>query len=461
MSMDDQHGSVSPLERYTPGAAFRVRRNIAKDTILNALPPSRKREGTYKISHALPVTAQAVIDAVKAAASNPARVFVLSVSHDDFMSTCGGVQNCIGDEQVALAEAGVPYLSICPNVPLLALSQQTDVTTFEVLVAVDGQRVGMLYLSDLINVVRTMSGEGFRGQAVVHHMLGYAPEHLVHLVSECSLGRPYLWIHDAFTICPSIHLLRNEMTFCGAPKATSMACHVCNSGAERVTHEQRIAALFSALHPIVVAPSRTMADFWKRATHYPHAHVLVEPPATLQFTKDLDAIGDGPIRIAFLGVPAIHKGWHVFESLARWYANDSRYAFVHVGFSDGVIPGTQFQHVNVTREDRAAMIDALVSLDVHVTINWSLCFESFSFTTHESFAAGAYVIARAGAGHVATLLRSDYADRGLELDSEVQLQALLAGDGLVERVRQARRSRGVMTPGSGVSARIIEELSHA
>ncbi len=49
--------------------------------------------------------------------------FVVSVSHDDYRLSHGGIQNCIGDEERAIREAGWHYLHLRPVQPLPLLAE--------------------------------------------------------------------------------------------------------------------------------------------------------------------------------------------------------------------------------------------------------------------------------------------------------------------------------------------------
>jgi hypothetical protein len=99
-----------------------------------------------------------------------------------------------------------------------------------------------------------------------------------------------------------------------------------------------------------------------------------------------------------------------------------------------------------------AMVNAVKAAGIDVVINWSRCYESFSFTAHEALAAGAYVIARRGAGHVEHVLRGAFAGSGCVVKSENELQALFVTDEVFNRVSRSTRSYAVLSPGIGAGS---------
>jgi hypothetical protein len=53
------------------------------------------------------------------------------------------------------------------------------------------------------------------------------------------------------------------------------------------------------------------------------------------------------------------------------------------------------------------MTNALITHEIDVVVNWTLCYETFSFTTYESILAGAMVLVRADAGNATYLVTTE------------------------------------------------------
>src|SRR5262249_6680756 len=152
---------------------------------------------------------------------------------------------------------------------------------------------------------------------------------------------------------------------------------------------------FDDAKAVVAAPSRTILQFWQEKGGYAHSRAVVIAPSRIEFDGARPPrASDRPLRVAFIGTPIYHKGWDVCETVCRWHYKDERYDFHHLGSRDMKVPGVTFRQVTVTPDDRTAMARAVRDSEIDVVINWSACFESFSFTTQESIAAGAFIVAR-------------------------------------------------------------------
>jgi hypothetical protein len=256
-------------------------------------------------------------------------------------------------------------------------------------------------------------------------MFGFAVEAIRRLAEACTGNRPIVWVHDFFTLCPNPFLLRNDVTFCNAPLPESGACLVCCYGAERQRHLTELSALFEELQPFILSPSEAALDFWNSRGSLAHVGSQVTPHAFLTLKQSgarTSGKPDAPLRVAHLGAASVHKGWPVFEGLMERHANDPRYQFVRLGLGQADLPGLTEAPVEVTAANRNAMVDALRGHEIDVVVNWSKCYETFSFTALEAVAGGAYVLAREGAGNVWPAIAGT--GRGRAVRTETELRAL-------------------------------------
>ncbi len=383
------------------------------------------------------------------------RGLILSISHDDYARNTGGVQNLIGDEQRAFVRAEWSYLHVSPLFPLPMLADVRSEQEFQVGVRLDGTWIGTATVAELANVLARLRGRMAATEAVVHHLMGHAPELALMLIQAAGASRTIVWTHDFFSLCPSFALMRNDVAFCDAPPPISSACGVCCYGTERQGHLDRIRSFFEATRPVVMAPSAPALEFWRRRSTLPHAAAVVQPLARLALAAPTlaDAFGrEGrPICVAHVGARVFHKGWTVFEDLALRLADDPRYSFVQLGAPHGPsMPGSIRQiPVSVTPEHRGAMIDAIAETGVDVVVSWSLWPETFCYVAHEALAGGAFVVTRRDAGNVWPAIAANAPDRGHVVEDEQALSALFEGEGLCALLSGAPRRRGALILGDG------------
>jgi hypothetical protein len=441
-----------------PGWAYRSTDAQARASIAAAQSPRERGAGWGPVADPKPISTDHLLQAVRVAFEFADSKLVFSVSHDDYVSISGGLQNCVRDEQQRFSETGWVYLHICPCYPKPHLGSTEDPKANLMVVILNGRRVGVATVASLLTVLRAVSAGRRRTIAVVHHLLGHAPEAVADMVEATGCTAPIVWAHDLFALCPSVHLLRNDVAFCDAPPVQSTMCGVCVFGAERQAHQERIKSFFQRLNPLVVAPSELLGQYWARNAGVRFRAMRVAPPGAVQFSsKRAERFeGNRAMRVGFLGQPHYHKGWHVFEGLAQWFSEDSRYAFFILGEGDPGLEGVAHIPVSVGIANRTAMAEAVRQAGLDVVVNWSLCKESFSFTTLEAIAGGAFVVARRDAGNVWSLVASIRRQRGVAIATEDDLHALFIGDELATQLRYADRRYGDLVFNPGTYAVAVE-----
>ncbi|MBR0669131.1 hypothetical protein GXW71_32575 [Roseomonas hellenica] len=371
---------------------------------------------------------------------------VVSFSHDDYAANCGGAQNVIHAEQLGFAAEGLGYLHLAPVRTGNRLADPDPSACFSV--RLDGTLMGTAAFGTLLEVCEALGRQSAALASIVHHLSGHAPEQVQALHEAIRTRQMLFWLHDFGTICESPALLRNDIAFCGAPPASSTACMVCVHGAGRPGHVKRLHAFFEAASPCVLAPSELALDFWKR-----HVGIEVElsgvlPPALLMPlpTPPIARPTRKRLRIAHLGARAFHKGWHIFAGLAERFSADGRYEFLQLGMDEALPLTSHVRHVpvRVGPGGQAAMADAVFVEEVDVVVNWSLCFETFSFTTHEAIAGGALVITHPRSGNVWRAIVDNTPRQGHAATDEAALEELFAGDGLRDLLADAHRARHLL-----------------
>lgn len=382
----------------------------------------------------------------------------VSIGHDDYVNVPGGVQVCIQREERAVVGAGGHYLNLHPWQPLPRLAHAGEDPDPLVDLVLDGEAAGTARMSDVTAALEAEAVAGRTVQTVIHHLMGHGSEAVADLVRRVSGGKCLLWLHDFFTLCTSFALQRNDMAFCNAPSVSSNACSFCLYGDERSSQMVRMRAFFDALEVQVVAPSQVTLEFWKnRAGDLPVSGGVVQPHAWLDWADKADGkTATGPVVVAFTGTAAPHKGWPLFQRAVRQLKADKGLKFRVFGSADPKLAGARWIDVNTRAQAPNAMTRALAKEGVDLVIHWPRWPETFSLTTYEAFAGGAYVVTNAISGNVAAVVRET--GRGVILEDEADLFAFLT-DGraaaLAEQARADRAERTATTRLSDVSLPLL------
>lgn len=386
----------------------------------------------------------------------PQSRFVIALSHDNYVTVVGGVQNLLGDEQRICNDNQVAHLQFFPtnSRPTLAKPEEP----FYVSINCNGQLVtecqAGLALEALNQLVQGTTGKSLAG-VILHQLLGFNINWVRRLVEETGGGKALFWAHDFFALCPSCHLLRNDNESCNAPSVESNSCLICAYGEERARHLQAFHDLFNSVDLTLVSPSHYVDQMWKEKANFRLAGRSVMPHCRIEWDNtQCIPKSDSPqlqLKVGFLGFPCYHKGWTTYEHIVKRFGIDPRYQFFQ--FSErkyGSLPLT-FVPVSVSSENRSAMLDALKAHHIDVAFLWSLCPETFSFTLHEAMAAGCYVVTHVHSGNIQHSVRES--NCGTVLGGEEEVAAWFESGRLIEATRdfqeeKARFGSLVLTPGS-------------
>lgn len=370
--------------------------------------------------------------------------YVLAISHNNYLTeTTGGVQVYIAREQKSLASQKVSYLHLFPNEFNLYLLE--DDAKFLVGISVDGVNLGVSEVGQVLaalSLLEQLSLESIH----IHHLMGFNI-HAVEQILEFGNHRAEFWLHDFFSLCPSYHLLRNDVEYCGAPDVDSNACGICKYGLLRKQQLPTLQHLFSQNDLLVIAPSNFSLNLWQTKFPYPISHSKVVPLLTIQWKEPIQVSpGDDTLRIGYIGFPLEQKGWKTWMDVTDAYRADDRYRFYHFSSVKGAPGNYKRIHVAVTPGKPTLMIDNLFKENIDVAFLWSVVPETFSFTLHESLAAGCFIVTNKKSGNIQDFLRR-FPQYGIVLDNEADLVDLLSGDGLRTLVQQYRlhgRPSGVL-----------------
>ena len=351
---------------------------------------------------------------------------VLSASHDRYTGHIGGTQLLIADEQGKFNGARMAYLHLSPAVARMTLAPPDTEVMLQLVL--DGAMLGLAGYDVLAAALAQLDlPDGAARILVVHCLVGHDERGLAQAAALRTTTNLF-WVHDYSSLCEGLHLLRNGVANCGAPPLVSMACRVCVHGDSRAAHRERLLWLFGTLAFHVVAPSQSALDLWRSDAGLPHLSARVHAHCRL-VPGTRPARTDPAIRVAFIGFATPHKGWPLFERLLEATGGSGEYRYYHFASLEHLVAHAWLtpMPVHVTPDHRLAMIQPLVEHSIDIALVLSPWAETFSFAAHEAIAAGVAVVATAGSGNIAALVRAT--GRGVVLDGDDALLELFTGNG--------------------------------
>lgn len=378
-----------------------------------------------------------LIQAIAEAGGAPA--FHVTVSHDDFTTGVGGVQLCIRLEAAAQAKKGLSHIHLFPSAAGVVVDIERDGPTLGVVI--DGAVVGHFSHASIAQLL----AEGLTGRPnvfAIHSLIGHAVEPLSDLLEALGMTSGFFWLHDYASLCAGYALMRDDVAFCGGPSPDSTACEICVYGRRRRIQLPAHVAFFRRFALTAVAPSPVALELWRSrfpiraADEVVHSHGHLEPRATQPAPSATKR--QRPLRVGFLGMPTLHKGWPIFSDLVARFGSDPRYEFHHLSAVREPRVAARFTRVEPSPSSPQPMMPAIEKLGLDVALIWSLWPETFCIAAHEAVAAGVAVITGPGSGNVAAFVAGDAA-RGQVLPNEAALFDLFASGAAGDLSRAARR----------------------
>jgi glycosyltransferase involved in cell wall biosynthesis len=372
------------------------------------------------------------------------KTLLVAITHDNYTASPGGLQLCIAREQILANERNQNYLAFFPMQPIPRLLHSDEMLEPEIGVILDGKLLGSCTWHDIVASASSLSLAGVDHRLIIHQLLGHDPSQIIAFANASGAHDAILWLHDYITICPSFTLQRNKLQFCGAPAVTSNACEICVYGDERNHHIESIRGLFQHLNIHIVSPSEIALEIWQATKLFEESSSRVIPHITFR-EENRSSIKERhhPIRIAYVGTIAPHKGWPTFLKLAKSFNHEPDFEFYYFGQGNVNSEFIKKIDINVTGDNVNGMVDALRDEKVDVVLQWPSWPETFSISTCEAFSGGACVITNDGSGNVAKIV--DAVGLGKILKNGNDLVGFFSDGELQRVVANLRKARATST----------------
>jgi len=383
------------------------------------------------------VSPPAMLDSALQAGLAGARKLIVSFSHDDFTRHVGGVQLLLRRELQLFRDRGDAHVHLYPEYPLPFIDASGEAISLGVLV--NGKHAGFHRARDIAAALGRARPATLAANFVIHSLLGHNVDQSADLLASCGLSDGLLWLHDYSPIYNNFKLLRNDVEYRGFPREGTIARELCEFARADFCHAREFGKLFDRFRIRLVSPSQAALDVWQEAgvlraaSDHVVEHVTLIPEAASAAPAPTAA---RPLRIGFLGYPAVHKGWPVFQELVLRFRDDPRYEFHHLG--KGRVGGLPVEYHEVLASETSpdAMRAAVAAAELDVVLLWSIWPETFCLTAYEAIAGGAFLITNPDSGNVAAAIAKT--GQGVILPDEAALNAAMDGGTLAEHARSRR-----------------------
>jgi len=325
--------------------------------------------------------------------------FLISISHDDYLTINFGVQMFMTNEQNLYDKRKISYLHLYP---LNGADYLINDSPLVIGLNVDSNHIGKYSVNDIVNLLENLLIEKHTCMSLnLHQFKGWTLNALCSIISAVHPDHLLFYIHDFFAVCPQYTLLWNQREFCNAPPMDSNVCNICIFIEKRKKHLPLVKQLFTSFPFLIIAPSKSTTSLWQKTFPELKNETRIEPHIFLKESSvKLPTKNYKTIRIAYAGQGVRQKGWDFWRNLVDKFAPYTDYEFFHLGSRAGQYREL-FERVRVTPENRTAMLDALRKHQIDVLFHWSIVPETFSYVLYEAIGAGCFVLTTNQSGNVA------------------------------------------------------------
>ena len=295
---------------------------------------------------------------------------------------------------------------------------------------IDGQYYGIYQMSQIINMIYEWSHKGKEIIDIhIHHLL-YVNLNLVDELLSHVIAPVKVYLHDYYNACSNYTLLKNNEQYCGGEGLNEINCKNCKFYKESCVTQNAIHRLYNKFISRIkfIAPSSTVQRIFIKFHPEYEDKIIIIPHQKLDgnYKENLSHISqDEGIRIAFLGMPAKHKGWDTWSKIVNIFTSN-KYQFFVFNSSDDCYSNMQKVNVRFTQNNMNAMVEALRENKINVAILWALWPETYSYTYFEAFSANVFVITNKNSGNIADAVEKN--KNGIVLQDEGNLISLFYND---------------------------------
>lgn len=334
---------------------------------------------------------------------------IVSFSFGNYLKADGGTDKLIAEHQKIFNSHGVSYIQIAPIKYRADHYHISGKTASYYTLAVDGGFYGIVteaemdyFLGMYVSSVSKISS------IIIHHFSKFEISFFEQTISKTKKCPVIVYLHDFYTVCTQLNLLKNNKEFCGKTEKNSVNCKDCSYAECIDAHQEQIASLLSKFQNrvLVVAPSRSTLNIWKQSylKRIPYIKTAVVPHLSFEgVNPKLPAYND-KLKIAFIGKYSRAKGKEAFESLVE-HCTD-KYDYYYLGASNiedqsKIRDKVKSVYVKVDKDHPAAMTDALEKQGINVVMLWSLWPETYSYTYYEAFQKNKFILTTEESGNIA------------------------------------------------------------
>lgn len=323
----------------------------------------------------------------------------LIISHSNYLIKSGGLEKFIRDYCQILKKYNIHYIHIFP---IIEINKKTQRFGKEFVgISLDENFLGIWGVDRIADKVDELLKEkSYRlANCQVHHFHGWNTKKLSNELKQLNVPI-YFMVHDLKSIAPCMNRFGFEK-LCKTEVPIAGSKEICVNCVDCVDEYRQVIYAFRELSSLirgVYTPSENTKNYFNQAfpefknvTHV-RGHLTYE---MIQVERKIN----NPIRIAYLGSIAEHKGYLEWEKLTASLPTDN-YSFYYFGVTEIKDDRIETVKVDARNPKLRSMIEQLQEYNIDIAFLWSKWPETYCYTYYEAFEAGCFVITSSTSGNI-------------------------------------------------------------
>lgn len=361
--------------------------------------------------------------------------FLLVIEGFDHLKDSSGTSKVVKSHELLFHEHGYDYVCIYP----INLTYRIGITMTGVYgLSVNGKAEGFTGLDNLKFCLAECerAGHGLAG-ILIHHAIFNDLEKLGAFLHAFLETKKVFYLHDYWTCCISINMMRDKAKNAWCHSDMKAGCNGCVWKERNDQHREEIKRFFDLIGVCeFIAPSESVKREWRlrNPLGFDLVRVIEHLKPSSVGVRSQESSAD-VVRVAFVGAPNINKGWLEFEYLAK--RCKGKVKLYHMGHTDLRIQGVENVDVQIHKQGLNAMVNALNSNNIDISLLLSGWLETYSYTLFESLQAKSLVCCFEDSGNVADVIRKT--GGGWCFKNKEALLDFLNSESLPAQVREKQR----------------------
>ncbi len=337
---------------------------------------------------------------------------ILVLTAFDTIGNQGGVSKVVREHEKMFIDSGYNYVMLFPT---------AKIKTNLLGCCINGRFIGLISENEIKEFITS----NLICEIHIHHLLRMNIEAIEGIIRDNDINVKF-FVHDFYSICPSISFVNSEGKFCGDDPVSEKKCHGCAFFEEAITHKEKIINFINTLRNrlVVVFPSDYANDVWQKAYGILDVKQMVIPHQMKVGTYNLNKKIKEPIeeiRIAYLGKCNTIKGFESWSSSIKKISNN-RYSFFV--FSEDQQKSSLWKNIYINvKKNEFDTIEKLRNNHIDVVVLNSILGETYSYTYFESYASNCFVITNQNSGNIARSVKQN--GNGIVMDEPDELYSVL------------------------------------